>query len=189
MKDKQLSKLYDLMKVIILSQNKEAIDDLITINSIIWNMINKRHTPTELLWCNNKWKSYEGEKIDLSKKFVFPIYDLTPADFGEHKHTIKLVGFYDWKSLMVWEKTIYKEYIIRTAQLKIVRTFGLVIVRLDDGIIARIDNEMDIPDGFDKSYSIKTKYNKKTMEYKELGGVIKVVITDDGKSIKEIIKT
>jgi len=27
------------------------------------------------------------------------------------------------------------------------------------------------------------------MEYKELGGVIKVVITDDGKSIKEIIKT
>ena len=189
MNEEQLKKLYDLMRVIIISQNKGRTDDFFTINSIIWNMINKRHTPTELLWCNNKWKSYEGGKIDLSKKFVFPIYDLTPADFGEHKHTIKLVGFYDWKSLMVWEKAIYKEYIIRTAQLKIVRTFGLVIVRLDDGIIVRIDNEMDIPDGFDKSYSIKTKYNKETMEYQELGGGLKVVITDDGKSIKEIIKT
>ena len=64
MNEESLKKLYDLMRVIIISQNKEAITHLITINHIIWNMINKKASKDDLRWCNEIWKKYKCNKLE-----------------------------------------------------------------------------------------------------------------------------
>ena len=52
--EEQLKKLYDLMKVITMSYKgeKEAIEDCLEIDRIIWELINERHTKEDLLWAN-----------------------------------------------------------------------------------------------------------------------------------------
>ena len=69
MNEEQLKKLYNLMKVITMSHKgkKETIEDCLEIDRIIWDMVNERHTKEDLLWANEKWKSYEGKYKDLFK--------------------------------------------------------------------------------------------------------------------------
>jgi len=210
MNEEQLKKLYDLMRVIIISQNKGINEDVFTINGIIWNMINKRHTPKELLWCNDKWKFYEGYKIDLSKKFVFPIYELGDYDKNyndEETVEYRLIDWYDGKDIIISQKykihlAFPKSYTTKLENLKEIGDktkplsipFGLVIVRHDDGgddddgIIARIDFP-NLPDGLKKSNKMESRWKADgKLEFSQLAKVIKVVISDDGETIKEIIK-
>lgn len=196
MNEEQLKKLYDLMKVITMSYKgeKEEIEDCLEIDRIIWELINERATKEDLLWCNEKWKSYEGEKIDLSNKYVFPIYDMNPNKcYGgptwntDFTYPFSLIAFYDGKQIIKIKSHIHLQMSIRSF-VKIIGPFGLFLFPRDDGIIVRIDFP-NLPDGLKKSNKTESRWKADgKLEFSQLAKVIKVVITDDGKSIKEIIK-
>jgi len=245
MKDKQLSKLYDLMKVITMSYKgeKEAIEDCLEIDRIIWELINERHTKEDLLWSNEKWKSYEGKYYDLFKyereheKVGHPIgYSYTNKDGKEiclatigvfdnkeEKGMVRIRDFYDengneirndwWKngalnhkSVGGWFKNgeqdgLWTDWFIDGQKecennWKDGKKDGLEIRYFGGGsdpMFASIVGLIATLDYYEDGVKVKIlnrDFDTKKQKYNwvEFENKIKVIVSDDGKSIKEIIK-
>ena len=76
MKKEQLTKLYDLMKGLLLTyddgiyDDEELRNDVYELDRIISDRINKKVSKDDLRWCNEIWKKYECNKLeDEIKKF------------------------------------------------------------------------------------------------------------------------
>ena len=70
MKDKQLSKLYDLMKGLLLTydygiyDDEELRNDVYELDRIISDRINKKVSKDDLRWCNEIWNKYKCDKLE-----------------------------------------------------------------------------------------------------------------------------
>ena len=76
MKKEQLTKLYDLMKGLLLTYDDGIYDDeelqnvIYELDRIISDRINNKTSKDDLRWCNEIWKKYECNKLeDEIKKF------------------------------------------------------------------------------------------------------------------------